>query len=374
MHQTIFISIVSLSLVLAGCSRQAPTSLLGSIETTNPSGSKQTGNADNQTTAPLSKQSIGNAPDVDPYFVESKAITTAYGPRSITRNIWQDKAGNIWLATWEGIIRYDGKSFANFTNKKGLRRFHAFCILEDSKGTLWFGTIGAGVYRYDGTTFTNFTTQDGLVNDRVGCIYEDKNGNIWIGTEGGASCFDGKSFRNFTTKEGLTNNDINSIIEDKTGKLWFGTRGDACTYDGTTFTKLTNKDGSSFKNVRSIMKDKKGNIWLGGNDGLWGYDGTSFTSFTTDFVGYIYEDKQDNIWFCAGRGLQPSTMTLNRFPETELSTPDRETNMEQIIKVDGLIFGIFEDKDGRIWFGTLDGVCRYDGTSFNYFRDTDKGR
>jgi ligand-binding sensor domain-containing protein len=96
--------------------------------------------------------------------------------------------------------------------------------LEDRKGNIWFGTIGAGVYRYDGKLFTNFTTKDGLVSDRVGCIYEDKAGNVWFGTEGGASRYDGKSFRNFTTKEGLPNNDINTIVEDNTGKFWFGTR------------------------------------------------------------------------------------------------------------------------------------------------------
>ncbi len=186
------------------------------------------------------RQPESNLTDVDPWFVESQAIVTSSGPSSITRNILQDRKGSIWLATWEGIIRYDGKSFTNVTNKESLRRFRAFCVLEDRKGNIWFGTIGAGVYRYDGKVFTNFTTKDGLVNDRVGCIYEDKAGNVWFGTDGGASRYDGKSFRNFTTKEGLPNNDINTIVEDNTGKFWFGTSGDTCSYDGKTFITITN--------------------------------------------------------------------------------------------------------------------------------------
>lgn len=36
----------------------------------------------------------------------------------------------------------------------------------------------------------------------------------------------------------------------------------------------------------------------------------------------------------------------------------------------GCFFGILEDKEGGIWFGTLNGVCRYDGNTFNYFKDT----
>jgi ligand-binding sensor domain-containing protein len=344
-------------------------------------------------------QQESNLPDDDPYFIETKAINTSFGPGNITRNIMQDRKGNIWLATWEGIIRYKpstdqtgGKAFTNFTNKEGLRRFHVFSVLEDSKGKLWFGTIGAGAYRYDrsaeqagGKSFTNFTTKDGLANDRIECIYEDKTGKIWFGTEEGASCYDpsaekagGKPFRNYTTKEGLTNNDVHSIIEDKNGIFWFGTRGDVCSYDPNAeqtgkkaFTNnITNTDGVTFKNVWSIIEDRNGNIWLGGNDGLWLYDGSSFTNFTTDFVGYIYEDKMGNIWISAGEGLQPGTMTLYRYPENSLLEPVRSTYKEKIKEVDGLIFGIFEDKDGGIWFGTLNGVCRYAGNTFNYFNDT----
>ncbi len=311
------------------------------------------------------KQSEIQLPDTDPYFVESKAATTAYGPSSITRNIMQDSKGNIWLATWEGIIRYDGNSFTNFTNKEGLRRFHAFAVLEDSKGNLWFGTIGAGVYRYNGKSFTNFTTKEGLANDRAAYIYEDKAGNLWFGTEGGASCYDGQSFRNFTTDEGLANNDVNAIIEDKAGKFWFGTGGHACLYDGKKFTEITNEEGAPFTNVRSIREDKRGNIWLGGNDGLWRFDGRSFTNFTTDFVGYIYEDRKGNIW-TSSEGAGTHTWVLSRYDEQPLSS--EKAMATPIWKEEGMLFGIQEDANGGIWFGTLNGVCRYDGTSFDCFQ------
>jgi ligand-binding sensor domain-containing protein len=303
----------------------------------------------------------------DPYFVESTTITTSYGPSSITRNIMQDRKGDFWFATWEGIIRYDGNSFTNFTNKENLRRFHVFSVLEDKSGNLWFGTIGAGLYRYDGKSFTNFTTKEGLAHDRLGCFYEDKTGKIWIGTVGGISVYDGNSFRNFTTNEGLTNNDVNSIIEDKTGKIWIGTRGEACFYDGTTFTRFTNKEDQPFTNVRSIVEDKKGNIWLGGNDGLWRYDGSSFTNFTTDFVGYIYEDKKGNIWTNSADNGNANNWVLSRYDENSLQY--EMATATQIRTEKNMFFGILEDKEGGIWFGTLNGVCRYDGKSFNYFKN-----
>jgi ligand-binding sensor domain-containing protein len=238
---------------------------------------------------------------------ETKDVSTSHGPNGIVRTIKQDRKGNIWITSWEGVFRYDGKSFTNITSKVSSARF--FSVLEDRKGNFWFASIGSGVYYYNGKSFRNFTTRDGLASNEVTNIYEDKTGNIWFGTESGASRYDGKSFRNFKINEAppatqadsvhvsiyqhpipegsWMHNDVNAIIEDKTGKLWFGTRGYACVYDGKTFTTITNKDGKPFANVRSITEDKKGNIWLGGNDGLWRYDGSTFTNFTQKFVeGY----------------------------------------------------------------------------------------
>ncbi|MFK7926063.1 MAG: two-component regulator propeller domain-containing protein [Bacteroidia bacterium] len=310
-----------------------------------------------------------SAPVDDPYFVESDSVNSLYGPTSITRNMIEDRQGNIWIATWEGIIRYDGNSFTNFTIKEDLSRFHVFAVFEDSQGNLWFGTIGAGAYRYDGKTFTHFTTKEGLVNDRVACFYEDNVGNIWIGTQGGVSRFDGNSFRNYTSNEGMTDNDVNSITQDNSGRFWIGTRGEACFFDGKNFTKITNDLGSPFTNVRSIIKDSKDNIWLSGNDGLWHYDGSTYVNYTKDFVGYIYQDSKGSIWTSSvtpnatGWSISRYDATLLVFNQT-IATP---------VKTGGkMYFGILEDSDGGIWFGTLNGVCRYDGSNFNYFRDPNK--
>ncbi|HTD41686.1 MAG TPA: two-component regulator propeller domain-containing protein [Mucilaginibacter sp.] len=334
---------------------------------------------------------------------ETKDIVTSSGPNRITRNIIQDRKGNIWIASWEGIFKYDGKSFTNITSKVSSARF--FSVLEDSKGNLWFGSIGSGVYYYDGKSFRNFTTKEGLAGNGVTCIYEDKTGNIWFGTEAGASRYDGKSFRNFKIREVLPptdadsvhvsvyqhqlpegswmHNDVNSIIEDKTGKLWFGTRGYACVYDGKTFTTITNKDGKPFANVRSIIEDKKGNIWLGGYDGLWRYNGSTFTNFSQKFVGYIYEDKKGNIWTSSERDNSQAWVSSERDNSQAWTSSERDT--WALSRYDGkslsnkkptvtkitykpMIFGILEDDKGSIWFGAVDGVYRYDGKTITDFK------
>jgi len=317
-----------------------------------------------------------NKPDASKEKIksETKDVSTS-GPKLITRNITQDRKGNIWIASWQGIFRYDGKSFTNITSKVSSARY--FSVLEDRKGNSWFGSIGSGVFLYNGKSFKNFTTRDGLAGNGVTCIYEDKTGNIWFGTEGGASRYDGKSFRNY-----MMNGGVNSIIEDKTGKFWFGTGGNACIYDGKTFTILT-RDGKPFTNVRSIIEDKKGNIWLGGNDGLWRYNGSTFTNFTRNFVGYIYEDKKGNIWTSSesangqdwglslsdkrrlsGLASVRGQWLLFRYEGKSLS--NKKPTVTEITNKP-MIFGILEDDKGSIWFGASDGVYRYDGSTITDF-------
>lgn len=301
--------------------------------------------------------------------------SAAHGPSGIVRTVKQDRKGNIWIASWKGVFRYDGKSFSNITAEISTARF--FSVLEDKKGNFWLSSIGSGVYYYDGKSFRNFTTKDGLAGNQVTEIYADKAGHIWFCTDAGASRYDGKSFKNFTTKDGLSSNSVNSIMEDKTGKLWFGTSDDACVYDGKTYTILKH-EGKPFKNVRSIIADKDGNIWLGGNDGLWRYDGTRFANYTRQFVGYIYEDKNGNIWTSSDSIVnrdfkhvsQPPTKTkswiLSRYNSKSLSDPS--TPPEIISSGEAMIFGITEANDGSIWFGTLNGVYRYNGNSFTDFK------
>lgn len=304
----------------------------------------------------------------------SKNALPVQGPKKITRNIIQDRKGNIWMAAFDGIFRYDGKSFANITDKVSQARF--FSVLEDRKGNLWFGSIGSGVYRYDGKTFRHFTTVEGLLNNDVGSIYEDRNGNIWFGVFGGASCYNGKYFRNYIINGDSMNEDhtgktfqerplyeVNSIIEDKTGKLWLATRGNTFVYDGKTFTVFS-YDGKPFKNVRTIIEDKKGNIWLSGNDGLWRYDGRVFTNFAKQFVGYVIEDKKGNIWTSSEAAIGQGWV-LSRYDGRSLSG---KQPMVTEIAHRPMTFGILEATDGDIWFGSVGGVYRYNGstiTSFN---------
>jgi ligand-binding sensor domain-containing protein len=324
-----------------------------------------------------------NKPDPPKENIKSvtKDSITSQVPNSGVFGIKQDRKGNIWMATNDGVYRYDGRSFSNITEKVSSARFSS--VLEDRKGKFWFASLGSGVFYYDGKSFRNFTTREGLSSNQVICIYEDVVGNIWFGTPNGASRYDGKSFRNFkmSKSESLPdsvhvsiyqqrlpensalNNDVHAIIQDKTGKLWFGTRGYTFIYDGKTFTTLTNEDGQAFTNVWCIIEDRKGNIWFGAN-GLWRYNGSTVTKINETGAGVLVEDKKGNILASSGGPI---------FLYDEQSLSDKKPHVTEI-KTNGeglrnLPFGILGANDGSIWFASGGGVSRYDGKTITSFND-----
>lgn len=341
------------------------------------SGQDHTGKSDTST----AKKPEIIVPTVDPYFVKSWDTASSYGPYSITRNILQDRKGNYWFATWQGIVRYDGKLFTNFTLKEGLIPFHVVSLFEDSKGILWFGTVRGGLYRYDGRSFTLFTTNDGLSGNLIHCMLEDKAGNIWFGTEGGASRYDGATFTNLTLSDGLAGIGIWTMLQDKTGKLWFGclnpdkiNEGGISCYDGQRLTNFHNKDGLPFKNVTVIKEDKNGNIMIGTREGLCRYNpslkgAAAFTDLLQNFVGQMFVDKAGMLWLSVS---EPNThYSKDEYPYNQYLCRYDGKSFEKVIERyysgDTQVFGITEDSAGRIWFGTMKGPCCYDGKSFTYF-------
>lgn len=153
-------------------------------------------------------------------------------------------------------------------------------IFQDSKGNLWFGTLGEGVVRYDAKTLTYFSNPDGFNSRSVFAINEDNNGNLWFGTDQGVYKYDGKTFRNYNQKDGLNHIDISrkGILVDKSGNIWIGTHGGVYQYDSIADSK-GKQCFSLFPmlppiDVAGIMEDKNGNIWFASSDkGVFRYDG-----------------------------------------------------------------------------------------------------
>ncbi|HMI05981.1 MAG TPA: two-component regulator propeller domain-containing protein [Flavobacterium sp.] len=255
------------------------------------------------------------------------------------------------------------------------------CGLQDKSGNLWFGTTGEGIYRYNGKSFTQFTVKDGLSSNTVWSILEDLNGNIWCGTAAGISLYDGKTLTAVpisTTNEIKEKNEVFSMIQDKSGLIWFGTTTGVYYYNGNFFTRLldngniTNADSVTLKSVQCMLADKDGNIWFGSGpmafEGICRYDGKSITNFKPNGEGWVrnmIEDKNGTIWVASRyRGIyRYDGKAFTAFAEKEAFS---KTGTGAIL----------EDKTGNIWFASLgkdedDGVWCFDGKAFKNFTTKD---
>ncbi|KAA5536590.1 hypothetical protein F0919_02665 [Taibaiella lutea] len=252
------------------------------------------------------------------------------------------------------------------------------CGLQDKDGNLWFGTAGEGLYRYDGKWFTQFTVADGLSCNFISSLLEDKNGNIWIGTRDGLCRYDGNKITPFTISKGfmtVANNNkdyyyseqskketVWDIYQDKSGKIWFGTGDGLYCYDGNIFTRfldnpdVINKSGLKLKMVSSILEDKMGNIWFAsgmppGQEGICRYDGSNLVSFKPQnevWFRKIIEDKNKNLIFVTRiHGALFCDPAANNFGETSFSSFPQPKEL-----LNNSLTTILKDNAGNIWMAS----------------------
>ena len=187
--------------------------------------------------------------------------------------IREDKNGNIWIGTRNGLSCYDDRQFRNFTTKDGLASVVVSNICEDKNGNLWFaGWGGDGIAKYDGKDFYRYTKKDGLVNNSVICMIEDSQNNLWIGTSAGLSCYNGKSFNNYRTEDGLSGDFVQRMIQDTKGQIWIATLGGGISrFDGKNFQSLTKQDGLPSNCVTGVIESSDGSFFISTYRGICRY-------------------------------------------------------------------------------------------------------
>ncbi len=180
-------------------------------------------------------------------------------------------------------------------------------------------------------------------------------------------------------------------LQDKSGNLWFGTNADGVyCYDGKSFTNYTRKDGLCHNDVLCILEDKTGNIWFGTRGGLCRYKPTtdksqrkSFTNipisangegYTNNFVWSIMQDRTGKIWCGTNEGvyfydpvidLKDDALVFKFFLNNDSIINKNNLKLKVVQK-------IVEDKKGNLWFASGDfegeGICCYNGKSIVNFK------
>ena len=287
-------------------------------------------------------------------------------------HIAEDSEGCIWFATWDnGVSRFDGNEFQNFTKQDGLIDDRTYFVTQDSQSRLWFGTAN-GVCWYDGTDFYHLK-DDGIADRDVRCIYEDCEGRVWCGGHRTLGYYDGTVFHDLIPLYLQHYEELPSskkrpcwgITQDPEGQMWFGFNY-LIRFDGTSFHRYDEKDGFPQDGTAyALDKDHTGKVWIGrfeNRDELWCYANGTFQSVQVDLGGPLRKiqcDREGRMWFCTSEGgLYQDGDGFSRFTQA-----------------DGLPYpavkSVFQDRECQFWFATWGGVGVYDEHSISVF-DLDK--
>lgn len=287
-------------------------------------------------------------------------------PEFTINDVWtlfEDSSGCLWIGfDGGGLLAYKGGKFIPFTATAGLSpNSNVWAIAQDRKGSIWVGTKDEGLRSIQGGKVTAYSTKNGLPSDAITSIVEDPRGGLWIGTFLGLVSMQNGRIKVFSRQDGLSNEIVRALWIDHQGNLWIGTDGGGLNVlqDGK-FTSYTHADGLSNDFVKSIREDRDGNLWTATDNGLCRLHNGAFACYTSkeglsgDSLYFVYEDRDGSLWTGANGG------GLNRFRDGSFTSFSAREGV-----YDGVVWTIIQDRDGYYWIGTNGGgLIRYrDGTS-----------
>ncbi|WP_373523209.1 two-component regulator propeller domain-containing protein [Aquiflexum sp.] len=304
----------------------------------------------------------------------------------------QDKSGFIWMATEEGLVRFDGRTFKNFDHrntpdiqtatfndltlsKKGgiyaansislvyaefndlkvfttedLGTFRFTAVTENSTGEIFLGTQNGNLILFDGQNFKKIDSPETL---KIGYIREliAFEGKILIGGINGFYSFD-ISAGIYSSYELLSEKDVRSIAVSTDGKIYIGTRLHGLyVLENENVKKVELPTEPGFENITALQPSPiDGGIWFGTSSyGIYKILDEQLISFpninsSQNEIWDIYEDNQNAIWI-SGLGIG-----ISRYGNANVEILDEKAGLSHSV-----ILATFEDSERGIWLGTPGG-------------------
>ncbi|WP_316846626.1 two-component regulator propeller domain-containing protein [Pedobacter psychrodurus] len=361
--------------------------------------------------------SNANAQFQDRYF---RNISVDKGlSQSTVFSIKQDSLGFIWMATQDGLNRYDSKGFRVYRpvegDNNGLQSHYIRSLFIDHKGSMWVGgNQGISRYNYASDNFVNYKLPRSLGEWYVSSIAEDAQHNIWattisggifklaagtsqfkevnfnalehgikkisyissanqdllIGTEVGLFKFTGQGHHLTKLNLGVDKPAVNDVYIDGEN-LWVATEGyglikyETLSAKVTFFNHQAGKNSIADNNVRCIGKDVEGNMWLGTFKGL-----SVFNLANLSFDNYFHQISQpytisQNSVRCIYQDKQKAMWLgtyyggVNYYHKNDIKFNLLSQNTGKTSLNDEVIGVIKQDEKGNFWIGTNDKGLNY---------------
>ena len=328
--------------------------------------------------------------------------------------VLEDREGNIWVGTDNGLDRFRasnlvpitlfpgriptlvggepggvwgvrptfGRNEVSLMDTSGMTttahgiasRGYIRCAYRDADGNIWLGVgYGGGLWRLTSGRVLQNPLPEGTRNFDVQAITKDRSGGLWVSIiRNGVFRWANGVWTHFGNPTDVPNPAAVTLLTDSAGRVWFGYLGSTiAVLDGSTLKTFSSEDGLSIVNVEAIY-EHAGHIWAGGERGLAVFQGSRFQSLTADGdielkgISGIVETAGGDLWLNARPGII-------HIPAAEiqraLEKPDRHVHCELFDFRDGLpgtaeqgapLPSALASSDGRLWFRTTGGAVQID--------------
>ncbi len=275
-------------------------------------------------------------------------------PQDSVTDILQAHDGYLWLATLDGLARFDGVRFhtVNLIREAGIGANVVTALAEDAGGTLWVGTRD-GLVEHRGGRFVLSPASTALSNASVRSLTIGRDGSLWVGTRwGGLNHLRDGRVTPYTTGDGLSSNDVRAVVETGDGAVWIGTAsGLHRLHDGRiTAVPLGPPPGGLL--VAELFLDRSGRLWVGSDTSVWSLDprapGQAMRILERVGARAFCEDADGTLWVGTGSGLaRVVDGIVESAPRESLTYPN--------------VRSLATDHEGSLWIGT-------DGGGLNRYR------
>ena len=325
---------------------------------------------------------------------------------TIVRQVYADREGSVWFGTLDqGMFQFRGDTFMKIQTEDGLHDKAVMSLTRDQSGHFWFGYLFGGLDRYDGEV-THYEEQAALKNKFISTMVEDSLGQLWLGTNDGIIRYDGQHFRTVPA-DTLLGRRVISSLRDRQQRLWFGTRAGPVYYDQGNFSTLASASGCTFSLSVNVMYElQDGRLVFGTEQGMYIQDSAGVRPLVDKSqhdkapILAITQDTSGKVWYATinGRVCQYDLHrrrlvrhhTARSFPQSvvySMATASdgslvfgtqrgilrlllneqgevlRFLNYGQedgFLGVEANMNAVYQAEDSSIWFGTVDGVYRFD--------------
>lgn len=297
----------------------------------------------------LSVRSEAGQTPLSNYFQES--WTTRDGlPHNTINSLNQSEDGYLWIGTWEGAARFNGREFAVFGRGEptGLPDSGIRSISKDKQHNLILAGARGGISKRSASGWQSWPAFNVLIN----AVTEDQHDNLWLDSEGQGLFWQNAKGerRQFTTAAGLTSDVVHSVLATRDGKVWVGT-GRGLQWFSSSDSSVTLTTVSGLPQVPVFALHQYGDsVLIGTERGLYRYHAGSISQFSAALT-----DIPVSALLVSGEQLWIGTTDRGLLRHSALG-------LETLSMADGLpnnrILSLYQDREQSIWVGTNGGLFR----------------